>query len=188
MRECSICQKKHYAKGFCTQHYQQMQRFGEIPNRTERTPNNIILHEDYAEVELYTKQGVEKVKISLCDVDKVSKLKWSLDREYARNAKTKILMHRYITDAPDWKVVDHINGDTLDNQRENLRIVNPFINAVNKTKSNKRGIRLNKSGKRYQARIRKNNKEYHLGVFDTYEEALEARRKAEMNFYGELFE
>jgi hypothetical protein len=188
---CSVCGKEgKIIKGMCTRHYQQMRRYGYIPERTERTPNNITKVGDYAEVDLYSKgKVVAKVKISQSDIEKVSKLKWSLDRSYARNAKTKVLMHRYITDAPDWKFVDHINGDRLDNRRENLRVVNPFINGVNKTKTMKRGIDMRGSRfKKYRARIGKDNKQYHLGNFATYEEALEARKKAELDLYGELFE
>lgn len=185
---CSVCGKEgRIHNGMCTQHYQQVRRFGYIPERTERTPNQITIVGDHAEVDLYSKnQVVAKVKISICDIDKVSQLKWSLDRQYARNAKTKMLMHRYITDAPDWKFVDHINGDTLDNRRENLRVVNPFINAVNKTKTMKRGIR--QRGNKFYVRIGKDNKQYYIGSYNTYDEALEARKQAELDLYGELFE
>lgn len=63
--------------------------------------------------------------------------KWQFDR-YAFctrkvNGKYKsIRMHRLIMDPPDGMVVDHINGDKLDNRRENLRVVSQRENAINR--------------------------------------------------------
>lgn len=42
-----------------------------------------------------------------------------------------VKMHREITNAPKDKVVDHINGNTLDNRKSNLRITDAFGNAQN---------------------------------------------------------
>ena len=186
---CKICGKQldRLWGGMCSQHYQQMKRFGCIPERTERTPNAIVVIDDYADVSLYSDgEVVAKVKISLCDIEKVHKLKWSLDDGYARNSTTKLLMHRYIMDAPKGKEVDHINGDTLDNRRENLRVVSPFINSVNKTKTNQRGI--DKYRGQFRARIAKDKKSYNLGMFKTHEEALIARIKGEIKHYGETYD
>lgn len=47
------------------------------------------------------------------------------------------MLHRQIMGEPDGAIVDHRNGDTLDNRRCNLRIATTFENAHNSRK--KRG-------------------------------------------------
>lgn len=49
-----------------------------------------------------------------------------------RHRSKFVYLHRVIVDCPDGKVVDHINGDTLDNRRENLRICTASDNSRNK--------------------------------------------------------
>ncbi|MCY9577964.1 HNH endonuclease [Paenibacillus alvei] len=53
-----------------------------------------------------------------------------------------VKLHRVLTDAPDGKVVDHVNGNTLDNRKSNLRVTDEFKNAQNVQKPS----RNNKSG------------------------------------------
>ena len=82
MRTCKVegCNNKHHAKGYCKKHYLQMKRHGQILDRTIYDPNEIIEHEDYAEIILYDKQGKETARalIDLDDVDKVKDYKWGL--------------------------------------------------------------------------------------------------------------
>lgn len=67
--------------------------------------------------------------------------------------------------------VDHINGDGLDNRKNNLRIVSHAKNMLNRQGIH--GIKKVPSGK-YQACIGINYKGIYLGTFNTYEEAKEA--------------
>lgn len=58
---------------------------------------------------------------------------------YARGRKKGtqdrlILMHRLIMDVPKGMQVDHINGDGLDNRRENLRVCTQSENLLNQWK------------------------------------------------------
>lgn len=80
-------------------------------------------------------------------------------------------------DAPREAQVDHCNHDTLNNKRENLRIVTPGENQQNKngsyknSKSGVRGVYWDKTRGKWMAQFRINNTAKNLGRFDTIEEA-----------------
>lgn len=99
-----------------------------------------------------------------------------------------LIMHNTDTD----KVVDHINGNTLDNRRENLRVCSKHENSMNrkpnKGKSLPKGVRYYKANTHnpYVAFIYINKKEKNLGAFKTVEEALQVRLEAEKKYYGEF--
>jgi hypothetical protein len=90
--------------------------------------------------------------------------------------KTNTRIHHFICGNPlNGKMIDHFNGNSLDNRFENLRIVSRSENQYNRATKNKsmRCITKQKNGK-YQACIRKG-----LGSFETLQEAQEAI----LNFY-----
>lgn len=98
--------------------------------------------------------------IALVDDDDfamVSALTWfackTRDSIYAYSALpcgTKVSMSRLIMDAPRDKVVDHINGCTLDNRRENLRVCTHAENARNRRKGISRANKTAASGSIYK--------------------------------------
>ena len=92
-----------------------------------------------------------------------------------------ILLHRLIMNPPDGLEVDHISRNTLDNRRNNLRVVTRSINCINrKTKSNKKykapsGVSFHKPSNKWRVRMTINGKTKQYGVFDTVDEAIELR-------------
>lgn len=81
--------------------------------------------------------------------------------------------------------VDHINGNSLDNRRCNLRVVNPRINSLNSRKrrnseytSKYPGVYWNNGRKRWQTQIKKKGKPRYLGIFDNEEDAAKAYQNA----------
>jgi hypothetical protein len=71
-------------------------------------------------------------------------------------------------------VVDHINGDKLDNRLENLQVVSQRANVSksNKLKTSKYiGVSWCKSAKKWTTKIQINSKKKHLGYFTNEEEA-----------------
>lgn len=125
------------------------------------------------------------------DFDRVAHLRWAFSSGYAvsKIKGKRILMHRIILDAPAGKVVDHINGDGLDNRRSNLRVCTHAENFWNSrpqagTRSGIKGVQPR--GRRWQAFINANGVRHHLGYFDTKEQAREARAKAERRLHGEF--
>lgn len=95
-------------------------------------------------------------------------------------------MHRLIIGAKAGEVVDHINGDGLDNRSSNLRIVSHRENCINRRSvSKKYGYKgVSKNGSTYIARIgdRKNHKA--IGYFKTPEDAARAYDKQALIRYG----
>ena len=194
MRTCSVegCNNKHYCKGYCCRHYNQIRRCGHILERSQRDANEIIEHEDYAEIVVYNKQNEEtaKVLIDLEYVDLVKKYKWSLaNGGYVHNPKVSYL-HRFIMNPPENMVVDHINHNKLDNRKCNLRICTQHQNNMNSGKrknlSGVTGVHWCRTNNKWVAQIRINGKGHTLGYFNTIEEAIEARRQAEIEYFGEF--
>ncbi len=102
-----------------------------------------------------------------------------------------IELHRFIVNAPKGMVVDHINGDTLDNRKDNLRICSNGSN-IRKGKirtNNKSGYpgvskALDQRVNPYVATIKVNYKIINLGSYKTFKAAVEARQEAERKYYN----
>jgi hypothetical protein len=75
--------------------------------------------------------------------------------------------HRIIMEASDQEIVDHINGNPLDNRKSNLRIVSKSQNNRN---SSYKGYTKVASGK-YQVKVSYKNKTIYIGTYDTPESA-----------------
>jgi hypothetical protein len=110
---------------------------------------------------------------------------------------TKTLMHRMIMEnvldrkLNRYEFVDHINHDTLDNRRENLRIANIKTNGQNRligynNTSGYKGVHFVKRLNKWQSRIQVNNRRIHLGYFETPEMAAKAYDKAAIEHHGEF--
>jgi hypothetical protein len=106
------------------------------------------------------------------------------------NGKYKeIYLHREIMDAPPQMYIDHINGDSLDCRKENMRLVTKSQNAMNRrlrsdNKLGVVGVSKTKNGK-YKAYYSVNGMFKVLGVFANLETAKSAREAAEAQHYGE---
>lgn len=142
------------------------------------------------------------------DYEKLVNFKWQAHREnnghYAvcsvrqDNGKYKqFRMHRMILNISDSRIfIDHKNGNTLDNRKENLRIASYGENSRNLSKKLKnntsgyRGVGLasgsEKRSKPWAARIKLNGKLKHLGYFTTAEDAAKAFDKAAKELFGEF--
>jgi hypothetical protein len=103
---------------------------------------------------------------------------------------SKILMHRFIMNAPKDQMVDHRNGNTLDNRKSNLRLATRAMNLQNsklRSDSNCKYKGVSKRGHKFVARIQVAvDKRLFLGYFKTEEEAAKAYNKAATEHFGEF--
>ena len=77
--------------------------------------------------------------------------------------------------------IDHIDGDTLNNKIDNLRLVTQQENNFNETRA--KGYSWHKTSKKWRAQITLNNKQKHLGLFDNKEDARAAYLKAKEEYH-----
>lgn len=133
----------------------------------------------------YTSKGYE-FYFDLEDYDKIKDYTWCRDGDVLRTTTNGVdyKMHRLVMNCPDGLVVDHRNHDKRDNRKENLRICTDKENKHNRTPSNKRccGVSFKKDRNKWYARIA----DRFLGYFDTEEEAIIARQRAEIEEFGEF--
>lgn len=95
-------------------------------------------------------------------------------------------MHRIIMGANDGQIIDHMNGNGLDNRKSNLRFCTFSENSYNKKiKKKYRGVCL-KRGKRWYSSITCQWKTHHLGVHETERDAAMAYDVAAKKLFGEF--
>ena len=150
-------------------------------------------------------QGKEAI-IDAADYEWLSKFKWCFkvsrgDRGYAvhsiyyckvdgKDVNQVVKMHRVIMGSPAGLQIDHINGDTLDNRRSNLRVVTNRQNAMNKRKrvgttSQYKGVSWSKKYQKWEANIKLDGKKKFLGYFVCEYDAAQSYRFAAAENYGE---
>lgn len=89
-----------------------------------------------------------------------------------------VLIHRYLLNFPSVLMVDHINGDGMDNRRKNLRAVPRWRNASNRTRAcGETGV-LNVGWDRGRQKWRVCVRKKHIGYFRTQDEAMRAAEAA----------
>lgn len=127
------------------------------------------------------------------DVTTINRHSWSVGRRggsiYAQaNIGGKpTLMHTLLL--PDAEMVDHINGDTLDNRRSNLRAASKSQNGANRGRpvnntSGYKGVSWHKASQKWKAQITVDGKTIYLGVYTNPEAAAAAYDEAADQYFG----
>lgn len=186
--------------------------FDRIPSRARRAAKNFCSQQcakpepsvvvtsvdgSTARVALYASGGAIEAwaTVDAEDAEWVGRWRWNLHRagakiyagrsQWSKGRSRLVRMHRAILglEAGDRRQGDHINRDTLDNRRENLRIVTHAQNGHNQTPqsgktSRHRGVSWNRGSNRWVANIRANKRMIYLGKFTSEEDAAEVARLA----------
>lgn len=129
-----------------------------------------------------------------CDHDWLTKWNWYRDDQgyvlsgnVMSNGK-RGRMHRMIVGTPEGMDTDHINGDTLDNRRSNLRAVSRTVNNFNRkglmpnNTSGHTGVVWHKKAGKWMAQMQYKGKEVYLGLHTELEDAVRARKSAEQEY------
>lgn len=141
-----------------------------------------------------------KGKVALIDdedAERVLAYRWCVSRklegsyyvvrqERKNGCRRYISLHRFLLDAPKGIHVDHINGDTLDNRRANLRLATARQNVRNSRKPRNsttgyKGVHLDRTQGTYRVQLR-----VAMSGFRTAEEAARAYDDLARKFYGEF--
>ena len=148
----------------------------------------------------YTSKG-EHFYFDLEDYDKIKEYCWHIksDGYVATNSLIKntgrkrftILMSKLIVGLDTNELfVDHINHNRFDNRKINLRIVTKSQNRMNhalpsNNTSGESGVSWDEKSQKWHSRIGYNNQEITLGFYNDFNEAVDARKKAEDKYFGE---
>ncbi len=108
-------------------------------------------------------------------------------REKGQRRKGMVLMHRQIMKTPEGMVVDHINGNGINNRRCNMRNCSQFENTHNcrpRKDGKSKFIGVDPHRNRWRARVCYKGRKQHIGVFDTQVEAARARDRKAIELFG----
>lgn len=205
---CKVCgkicngnEKYNYILNMCSKHYQQFKKYGHCLDANPRTVfdnNEIRTYKDYGEIDTYTKTGevLNTFKFDLEDIHYLVNHKWRTSFKgkqrtpYLTTGHT-IYFHRLVMGNPN-REIDHINRDTTDNRKSNLResfrtqqLANTRLRTDNA--GNIKGIYFvarkppHKSG--WRAEISIYSKHFYSKYFNTKAEAAYMRYLYEQYFY-----
>lgn len=121
--------------------------------------------------------------------------KYRVKRYRKNNKNNSIYLHREIMELEGYsiknKLIDHINGNSLDNRIKNLRIANYSQNASNsKLRNNNtsgyKGVCWSKKHNKWLVRIKYNKKSIYIGMFNSIIDAANAYDKASIKYHKEF--
>lgn len=134
------------------------------------------------------------------DYHRLNQHKWHLSSKgYAvrsitltKGVRGKEYIHRIVIDVAENQAVDHTNNDRLDNRKSNLRIATQQQNTWNRSKMAKptssrfKGVCWRDHARKWQANIRINNRQVHLGYFAEESQAAKAYADKALELFGEF--
>lgn len=152
-------------------------------NRIKRLNGRLMVYLSKGQVALADPEDEQRIRDhTWCAMEPVKGYFYAYKSHKAPEGKTVgMKMHQMILPKIDGMVTDHKNGNTLDNRRVNIRYATRSQNCQNVTKRSS-GVYFYKHliSKPWMATITINRKSIYLGHFETREQALSARKSAEI--------
>ena len=145
---------------------------------------------DYRDGELYWKERISRYSIDLSKpAGCIGKSGYRVIRVEGKDYRAHRLIWKYQHGKDPKEFIDHIDGNRVNNNIENLREATKQQNSYNRgpQKNNELGIKgVRKDRNKYRALIMINGKSKNLGVFNTIEEARLVREEAEKKLFKEF--
>lgn len=164
----------------------------------KKDSNQYIQQEEYCILKIQYKDIWYDFIIDTDDIERVQKYHWRTSHKknkvYAvtgqnKNGQKQIYLHKYILnkEVPDGCEIDHINSNSFDNRKSNLRIVTRLENIQNvnvrkESKTQIRGITYHPNWHSYTVDFYFNKKRFYFPHFETLQEAIWCRKTAEEYF------
>ena len=133
------------------------------------------------------------------DFDFLNQWKWTATKrvyvirmDYSNRKRIKLFIHREILKPQVGEIIDHINGNRLDNRRVNIRVCSYSENMWNKIKprngktSKYKGVSFDAHAKLFRAKINVKRIPISLGYFKTELDAAMAYNAAAFKYHGEF--
>lgn len=143
----------------------------------------------------YTSNTNNPFYFDLEDYDKIKDYCWHETEDgYVATRignKAHFMMHRLIVRCDNSVDIDHIHHNGMDNRKNNIRICTRQQNNRNKRKTDKNtsgvvGVCWHKRNRKWQASIMVNKKNIYLGLYENINDAIKARKEAEIKYFGEF--
>ena len=209
MYNCEICGREIFKKNriggytVCGKHMHQYYKYGKFLDNIPRTNKDLnefrYINDKIIEFDVYYQNNTvcDSFIIDREDLNKIRYKKWRKDSNNHiitgnNTQKTpRVEISRLLLNVTDEKyVVDHINGNPLDNRKCNLRICTQANNCCNKSKISNNssgfiGVSWAKDKNAWAVEINKNKTRCHLSTYKKLEEAVYVRYIAEQLIFKE---
>lgn len=166
--------------------------------------NKYIINGDITTIYVYHKGEIIDVLIDTDDLPKVSYYNgtWMAKHDYRNiyismcltnnKARKFINIHKIIMgDNEEYPLIDHRNGNTLDNRKDNLRFCTCQQNNMNRksrkgSTSKYKGVSWSTKSKKWDVGIYVDKKTIHLGMYKSEDEAALVYNRAASFYFGEF--
>ncbi|TFB85819.1 hypothetical protein E3O44_12520 [Cryobacterium algoricola] len=196
-KRCAVdgCERKYLAKGFCRKHYERQWKGTDPHKPTGFDPRPLVAEAGVLKIPL---GGRAMGTFGLADVihlESIAGHKWHVDTGgyVIRNAIPRgrsVYLHDVVVGEKNGLVVDHIDGNKLDNRCANLRLVPRGKNNINRAKisrskpSQYKGVFWAKANNKWLVKIGHDHQYTHIGYFDNEVDAAMAYNSAAKKYHG----